>query len=181
MPTPAALRDLAAFGPFFAVDTHVPGSIPPKPWRCMNELVNNPNTLTNRIDAVRAGLAAASKQSPDAVEFRVAASVTHLGLISRLIAPALALAITTGEPLTLNLENMQWQPMLGGAFPLSVPLYTHVMNPDTKSKPQHVAHYLANHVLNAPFALLSKPRNHYQYLRSLCGAMSPRQSTQRRR
>jgi ferric iron reductase protein FhuF len=154
MPTTAALRDLAAFGPFFAVDTHVPGSVPHKPWRSMNELVENPDALTDRIEAVRAGLAAASKQSPDAVEFRVAASVTHLGLIARFISPALALAITTGELLMLDLENTRWQPMLGGAFPLSVPLCAHTINHDTRSKPEHIAHYLANHVFNGPVRAL---------------------------
>ena len=150
MPTTTALRDLAAFGPFFAVDTHVPGSVPPEPWHSMNELVKNPNALTDRIDAVRAGLAAASKQSPETVEFRVAASVTHLGLIARLISPALALAITTGELLKVDLENTRWQPMLGGAFPLSVPLCTHTINYDTKSKPERIADYLAIRVLNGP-------------------------------
>lgn len=122
MLTDSVLRDLAAFGPFFAVQTHSPRSLPDQPWHPMSELVGDPRILRDRVTAVGARLAATSGQSAPAVELRVAASVTHLGLVARLVSPALAVAVTTGELLTLDLGNVRWQPTLGGAFPLSVPL-----------------------------------------------------------
>lgn len=115
----AVVGDLAAFGPFFAVQTHHPGSIPREPWH-MNELVADPGVLTDRMVAVRSRLAATGGQEPDAVELRVAASVTQLGLVARLVSPALAVAVSSGELLEVDLDSTRWQRVLGGAFPLSV-------------------------------------------------------------
>jgi hypothetical protein len=56
----------------------------------MSELVDAPRILRDRVAAVRARLAATGGQAPEAVELRVAASVTHLGLLARLVSPALA-------------------------------------------------------------------------------------------
>ncbi len=72
-----------------------------------------------RIDAVRAALAAG--RPVQRIEHKVAASVTHLGLVARLIAPALALVVTTGHLPCTDLSRLWWQDELGGAFPLSVP------------------------------------------------------------
>jgi hypothetical protein len=50
----------------------------------------------------------------------VAASVTHLGLIARLLAPAVG-AITLGPtPISLSLDDLWWQNDVGGPYPLSV-------------------------------------------------------------
>jgi hypothetical protein len=152
--TDAVVRDLAALGPFFAVQTHAPNSLPREPWHAMNELVEDRDVLRDRVDAVRARLAAAGGQAPDAVELRVAASVTHLGLVARLISPALAVAVTSGELLEIDLGSTWWQRMLGGAFPLSVPLHTdtHAGGRDTNPEPtpERLAYLLASHVLDSP-------------------------------
>jgi hypothetical protein len=54
------------------------------------------------------------------VELRVAASVTQLGLVARVIAPVLA-AQAVRYPLDLRLSGLWWQDNPGGPVPLSVP------------------------------------------------------------
>ncbi len=115
------LEQVAALGPFFAFETHDDGPAVPEPWRPMAELVRDPGVLRARVDSVRAYLAAGSGRPPEAVELRVAASVTHLGLVARLVSPALALTALYGVPPALDLDRVRWQPALGGAFPLSLP------------------------------------------------------------
>jgi hypothetical protein len=100
--------------PFFAFETHPADATPAPPWRAMRELVDDPTVLADRVHAVRARLA--TGRPADAVELRVAASVTHLGLVARLVSPALAADVVPD----LDLRLTWWQPMLGGPFPLSV-------------------------------------------------------------
>ncbi len=116
-----AARWAAALGPFFAFDIHDPHSPLTGPWRSMGELVREPGVLPERVASVRRHLAAAGGRPPEAVEARVAASVTHLGLVARLVSPALALAAFHGTFPALALDEVRWQPVLGGAFPLSLP------------------------------------------------------------
>jgi hypothetical protein len=104
--------------PFFTIETHPIGAAPRPPWRVMRELVDDPAALADRVHAVRTHLAAG--QPVDTVEQRVAASVTHLGLIARLVSPALAAAAQNSPIPDLDLRHTWWQPTLGGAFPLSV-------------------------------------------------------------
>lgn len=119
-PGAAMLEQIAALGPFFAVQSHnVPSPAPP--WRPMRELVQAPAILRERVARVRAHLAAGGGRPPEAVELRVAASVTHLGLTARLVSPVLALAAVHGVLLPPDLDGVHWQPALGGAFPLSLP------------------------------------------------------------
>ena len=119
------LRRLAALGPFFAVAAHPPpvrpDAAPPAPWRVFGELTTDPAVLRDRVDRVRARLAAAGGQPVEAVELRVAASVAQLGLAARLLSPALALAALHGARPCLDPGALRWQPELGGAFPLSLP------------------------------------------------------------
>jgi hypothetical protein len=65
-------------------------------------------------------LAARSGGPAADVDQRVAASVTQLGLVARVVAPALA-AQALGQPLDLRLDGLWWQDTLGGPLPLSVP------------------------------------------------------------
>jgi hypothetical protein len=102
--------------PFFAVDEHPAGAAPVAPWRGFRELVDEPAVLTERIAAIQAYLAGGGG-SPSA---RVAGSVTHLGLVARLISPTLGVATSTGEFPAVDLADVWWQPELGGTFPLSV-------------------------------------------------------------
>jgi hypothetical protein len=144
------IGDLAAFGPFFAVQTHLPGSIPHKPWHVMNELVEDLDVLMDRVAAVRVRLAAAGGQPPDGVELRVAASVTHLGLVARLVSPALAVAVISGELLEVDLGVTRWQRVVGGAFPLSVRRTADTDPGAPDAQPELLAGLLARRVLDGP-------------------------------
>lgn len=146
------MRDLAAFGPFFTVETHPPNSRAREPWRVMSEVVEDREILMERVLAVRARLAAAGGQAPDAVELRVAASVTHLGLVARLVSPPLAVAVVSGELLGIDLRSTRWQRVLGGAFPLSIPMNAEAGGRDPSSglAPERLACLLADRVLDGP-------------------------------
>jgi hypothetical protein len=106
-------------GPFFAVETHQTGADPAPPWRPLAELAE-PAGLRARIELIRGALAARSGAPADGIELRVAASVTQLGLVARVVAPALA-AQTVRQPLDLRLGGLWWQDVAGGPPPLSVP------------------------------------------------------------
>jgi hypothetical protein len=113
------LDGLAAFGPYFVVDTHRPSGAARPPWIPLSVLLESPAVLGERAAAVRAALAA--DRPPDAIEFRVAASVAQLGLAARLLSPAIAVAAAHGQVLELDPAAVWWQPVLGGPFPLSLP------------------------------------------------------------
>lgn len=115
------LDDLAALGPFFAVCTHPAGAEPRPPWRRLRELTGPGGLLSARIGAVREALADRTGRPTVEIELRVAASITHLGLVARLIAPPLAVA-ATGRWLGMRLGELWWQDTLGGPVPLSVPV-----------------------------------------------------------
>lgn len=110
---------LAALGPFFAVDRHPDGASSTEPWRPISDLAEPGGALLPRIERVRTALAASGGRSPDQVERRVAVSVAHLGLVARLIAPAVG-AAALGCPLPLDAASWWWQDELGGPFPVSV-------------------------------------------------------------
>lgn len=118
--TVALLDEVAGLGPFFAVGSHTAGSAVTEPWRRMSELVDGSDVLLGRVLEVRGRLAAGGGQPPEAVETRVAASVTHLGVVSRLVSPALAMAVLGAVVPDLALAATRWQPVLGGPVPLSV-------------------------------------------------------------
>jgi len=146
---------VAALGPFFAFDTHAPGAVPVEPWRGLRELVAEPGALAERVDGVRAQLAARAGRPVEAVELRVAASVAHLGLVARLVSPALAAAAILGVPLPLGLDGLHWQPLPGGMFPLSLPLVLPPVNlppvPDRReASPAELAARLGELLLDGP-------------------------------
>jgi hypothetical protein len=119
MTQPGVLDDLAALGPFFAVHAHRPGAGPVAPWRPLSELTQR-SALRARIGAVRGALAARAGRPASGIELRVAASVTQLGLVARVVAPALA-AQAGQHPLDLRLCGLWGQDAPGGPLPLSVP------------------------------------------------------------
>jgi hypothetical protein len=123
------LGELAALGPYFAVEVHPPGSPPGPPWQPLGELTGTltapgaltaPDALSARISAVRERLAATAGCPAADVEFRVAASVAQLGLCARLLSPVLG-AAAAGWPLPVDTAQTRWIPALGGPFPLSLP------------------------------------------------------------
>jgi hypothetical protein len=113
------LADLAALGPYFAVDVHRPGSPVRPPWQPLGELTGSPDALAGRIGEVRERLAAAAGCPATAVEFRVAASIAQLGLCARLLSPALG-AAAAGRALPVDVGQARWVPALGGPFRLSL-------------------------------------------------------------
>jgi FhuF 2Fe-2S C-terminal domain len=119
--TPVSVSsELTALGPFFAADAHDPHTTPVSPWRPMSELVEDPAVLTTRVETSRAYLAAASGQDSSAVELRVAASITHLGLVARTLSPLFALAVLYGHSRPVGLHDLRWQPTVPSTFPLSI-------------------------------------------------------------
>lgn len=116
-----ALRNgLATLGPFFAAEIHPPGVQVAPPWQSMGELVVQPTVLANRVASVRTVLSNISRRPETVdVDIAIAASVTHLGLVTRVVAPAIA-ATALGSALTPGVHDLWWQDQLGGPFPLSV-------------------------------------------------------------
>jgi hypothetical protein len=110
---------LTGLGPFFEVDFHDVGAVPGDGWRPLAEALDDGPVLRDRVAHVRHVLATGGGQPDEAVELRVAASVTHLGMAARLCSPVLAVAAGSGE--VLDLAGSWWQPVAGGAVPLSVP------------------------------------------------------------
>jgi len=126
---PDLLDDLAALGPFFAVSTHRSGIRPRPPWHPLSELAESGEPLTRRIDATRAALANRAGRHAEEIELGVAASITQLGLVARLIAPAIA-AAATGHRLGIQPGEIWWQDTLGGPVPLSVAAASRVVAAD---------------------------------------------------
>jgi hypothetical protein len=111
--------ELAQLGPYFAVKLHPPGQPLADPWRPLTSLLDSPDDLRQQIADVRCALAA--DRPPGAVEFRVAASVAHLGVAARLISPVLGTAVLFGWVPRMDPAEVAWQPVLGGPLPLSLP------------------------------------------------------------
>lgn len=109
--------ELQGFGPFFTVDVHFAGDAPGGTWQPMSNLIGA--ALQPRVERVRAALAQRAGCDVAGIDIRVAASVTHLGLTARIIAPMLATA-AMGIPLQWNLETLWWRDELGRPYPLSV-------------------------------------------------------------
>jgi hypothetical protein len=152
-PNPPVAAQLASLGGYFAIDVHPSGTQAPQPWRPMRELIDAPAQLRARVDTVRIALAATTGRTPQQVEARVAASVTQLGLTARLLSAALGVTALTGSVLDLNLDQLWWQPVLGGPFPLSLPLDS--LPPRArKNDPSELANRIATRIVNGPMAQL---------------------------
>ncbi|OHU19252.1 hypothetical protein BKG76_22570 [Mycobacteroides franklinii] len=110
----------SAFGPFFTVERHAAHTTPLPPWRPLVELADGSRSLGDRIGGVRSSLAARVAKDPAEVDLRVAASVAHLGVIARILAPTIATAVCGDLRISQELNELWWQDQLGGPFPLSV-------------------------------------------------------------
>ncbi len=84
--------------------------------------MEDPAVLDDRVDRVRAALLDRSGGTAT-VERRVAASVAHLGIVARLVAPAVATRALQApggrDSVSLAPEDLWWQDVLGGPVPLS--------------------------------------------------------------
>jgi hypothetical protein len=73
-----------------------------------------------RFDRIREALAATAGRPTDRIEMRVAASVAHLGLTARILAPLLALTSPPASSRPSPWTNLYWQDDLGGAYTRSI-------------------------------------------------------------
>lgn len=113
---PLAERALAAaaeLGPFFRADAQ-----PGPDWSSWAALTADPALLGRRVAEVRA-LLAAGPGSPD-VAPTVVASLSHLGLVARLVAPPLGAALLSGGLPVAPIEQVHIR--LAGANPLPLSL-----------------------------------------------------------
>ena len=106
-----ALRAAAAVGPYFV---WTPWS-PDAGWRPIADLAD-PAVAAERVAAARQTLITMFALPDAAVPDRVVASVTFLGLASRLLSPALAAHALTG---VFPVADLWWQPTAGGPWPIA--------------------------------------------------------------
>lgn len=110
---------LGRLGPFVAIDTHGADEMPGPGWSPLSVLLDRPEVLSARIEAVRESLAQRRPGTPGGpAPHRVAASVAHLGLVARLLAPHIA-GRALGLRVRLDPEQVWWRDELGGPLPLS--------------------------------------------------------------
>jgi hypothetical protein len=108
----AGLRAAARFGPYFSWEpwTGEPG------WRPLSDLLDG-EVVAERVDTARQTLARMAGLSRDDIAERVVASITLLGLASRLLSPLLAAAVAGGAlPVP---DRLWWRPVPGGPIPIA--------------------------------------------------------------
>ncbi|MFD4254301.1 hypothetical protein ACFWQL_31600 [Amycolatopsis thermoflava] len=140
----------AALGPHFAVDTHPAAAVADRPWQPLGDLLGRPGVLRGWVREIRGLLAVAAGVPEGRVDPRAAASLAHLGLVARLVAPALAEAAHTGRLLDLSLATTWWQPVPGRPLPLSVMAET-ALYPARRAS----GHLLAELVVEGPVRKLT--------------------------
>jgi hypothetical protein len=104
-----------------ATDSTVGGSRPVTDpagagWRPLSDLTDG-EVVAERVDAARRALASMFGLAEDAVQPRVAASVTFLGLASRLLSPPLGALVLAGTLPTPGADQLWWKPAAGGPWP----------------------------------------------------------------
>lgn len=117
-PSPA-VGGLGDLGPFSTVDFHTRNSVPNGPWQPLTRLLQTEG-VRERIRQVRNALATTRRCDVENLPWRVAASVAHLGLVARLIAPRLGVLTLGLGSLNIDPGETWWQPVVGGPVPLSV-------------------------------------------------------------
>ncbi|HEX4728572.1 MAG TPA: hypothetical protein VH298_12290, partial [Jatrophihabitans sp.] len=90
---------LNSLGPFFAIEEYAGSTPDGVGWQPLAGLITDPAALLARIETVRARL---SSPRDRLVERRPAASAVLLGLVARLLSPALASAVLEGRLLELQ-------------------------------------------------------------------------------
>jgi hypothetical protein len=109
-----ALRAAAAVGPYFTWQPWTPAD----GWRPLTELTDG-DVLAERVAAARAALIGMFGLAEDDVPERVIASVTFLGVASRLLSPPLG-AVTLGGTLPVpSPGQLWWRPVPGGPWPIA--------------------------------------------------------------
>lgn len=88
------------------------------PWRAFADLTDDVTMTRARIAAIRAGIAERGRLTLTDVPPRAAASLAHLGLVSRLFSPSLGAALLGG--VVPDLDGLYWRDVLG-PVPLALP------------------------------------------------------------
>lgn len=114
MTSAEALRAAAAVGPYF---TWEPWSADPD-WRPLAALTDG-DVLAERVAAARTALIGMFGLPEDDVPERVIASVTFLGLASRLLSPPLGAVALAGRLPVPRPDQLWWRPAPGGPWPIA--------------------------------------------------------------
>ena len=110
----AALRAASRFGPYFTWDSY-DGS---GSWRPLRDLLDD-NVVAERVAAARETLIRMSGLAPAEVAERVVASITFLGLASRLVSPPLGAVVAGGALPRVEADRMWWRAVEGGPMPIA--------------------------------------------------------------
>jgi hypothetical protein len=108
------LRAAAAIGPYFAWEPWTGDD----GWRPLTDLTD-PDVVAERVFAARDALATLTGLSGDELPDRVIASITFLGLASRLVSPPLAAFVLSGERRLPRADQLWWRPVRGGPVPMA--------------------------------------------------------------
>lgn len=112
---------LGKLGPFFALEQH------PAPdaafdgarWRNLGEDLADPAFLDAWVGDLRTHFATGLGVEPSDINDRAVASAIHLGLVSRLVSPWLALVTFSGPVRVPPLHRLWWKPDGTTRFPLA--------------------------------------------------------------
>ena len=111
----AALAQTSGVGPYFTIE---PLTFRGQ-WQPLRLLVSDPAVLAGRVGRARRGLARGAGIAVEQVEVRVAASIMFLGLASQLVSPQLGAVVIAGVLPRLAVDDLWWQPVDGGPWPLA--------------------------------------------------------------
>jgi hypothetical protein len=109
-----ALRAAAAVGPYFVWEPWSDGA----GWRPLTELTDG-DVVAERVAAARTALIGMFGLAEDDVPERVIASVTFLGVASRLLSPPLAAVALAGVLPVPGPDQLWWRPVPGGPWPIA--------------------------------------------------------------
>ncbi len=109
-----ALATAARIGPYFAWQPYDDGPA----WRPLSELLDA-EVIAERVETGRQTVIRMTGLSGDDIGERELASITFLGLASRLLSPLLAAAAAAETLPVPDRDRMWWQPVPGGPVPIA--------------------------------------------------------------
>lgn len=118
-PAEAVLAEIARWGPYFAVEVRGADALDDDGWEPIATILE-PAALRRRIEAMGPLLPGVSPATPAQVQARVAASITHLGLLARLLSPRIG-AASLGLLLSTRLDDDRCILAPGSSFALRLP------------------------------------------------------------
>ncbi len=105
-----AIADVSQISGYFHLYT---GDAPPGPWHPLRRLLTDADAFADRV--------AVTAERLGTGERRVAASILHLGLASRLWSPVLGAVVVHGVLLDWTDDRLEWKDTPGGPLPLRLP------------------------------------------------------------